>query len=324
MTDRPTAKKSPTRGVTSPKVLPIISIGSDIREVVSFAEEVLVQSGEIFRHHGGLAHVVSSEHGPQILPAASERLREVLASGADWRLKDEAVLPPSWILEALLARGSSQSIPQLEAAVEYPVLRPDGSLLSAPGYNALARVFYQPNAEFPPLPPLDQEAAFDAAARLCGVVDDLPFEAAIDRAAFIGALLTIFARHAFEGPAPILLLEGRPGVGKTLLAQAAIAIATGHPSPLPSPPSAYGPVALYDNFEGKISTAWADSLLGSGQLVIVAGENLEIEPGAARRCIRCRLHSPLFGLTGAADSSTSISSIGCSTNGRPWFRPRSL
>ncbi len=251
-----------------------------MREVVDLVEAVLAQSGEVWSHRGFLVHVVNSEDRPEILPAPPERLREVLASGAEWRLKDEPVLPPTGFWMRYWRRGSWPSIPRLDAVVENPGFKPDGGILE-PGYDPLAKVLYQPNAEFAPLPPLDQEAGLDAAARLGGAIDDFPFESAIDRAAFIGALFSILARHAFEGPAPILLLEGRPGVGKTLLAELAHAIATGHPGPLPSPPSASGPVALYDNFEGKISTAWADSLLGAGQLVFIAGENLEIEPGAA-------------------------------------------
>ena len=290
MTDRATTKRHPRKEPAAPPAVERreVALGWNLRHDTNRAEAVLAESGEVFRKGSRLVRVQESDSGPEIVAASPEFIREVLSANAQWLQNGVPVSPPDEVIAALMARGWWPSVPQIEAVVQFSALRPDGSVLFEPGYDSLARIFYKPNSEFPLLPPLDQEVALEAAARLCQAIEDFSFEAATDRAAFLGALLSIFARPAFEGPAPILLIEGRPGVGKTLMAQVAIAIATGH---LPSPPSACGPVSIYDNFEGKISTAWADSQLGSGQLVIVAGENLEIEPGAARRCIRCRLHS---------------------------------
>src|SRR4029077_10910214 len=82
-------------------------------------------------------------------------------------------------------------------------------------------VLYDPSAEFPRIPADvtldDADAAMEA---LLDVVVDFKFESLEHRAAWLAGLLTPFARFAFDGPAPLFLIDANVrGAGKGLLAQ---------------------------------------------------------------------------------------------------------
>ncbi len=107
-------------------------------------------------------------------------------------------------------------------------------------------------------------------------------------------------------PAPILLLEGRPGVGKTLLAEHAHAIATGHQALSHRRLGIGASIPLRQLPSRRSLRPGRIPLLGAGQLVFIAGENLEIEPGAAGGAMFGAGCTPQpFGLIAAAASSTT-------------------
>src|SRR3989454_4746608 len=55
------------------------------------------------------------------------------------------VSPPREVVEEdLLALGGVADLPPLEAVTDVPVLRPDGSVLDLPGYDARTRLVYAP------------------------------------------------------------------------------------------------------------------------------------------------------------------------------------
>ena len=51
----------------------------------------------------------------------------------------------------IAARGR-WSFPHIETVSETPTLRPDGTIIQEPGYDAATATLYLPNAEFPPVP----------------------------------------------------------------------------------------------------------------------------------------------------------------------------
>ena len=53
------------------------------------------------------------------------------------------VPPPKVLVRDVLALGE-WPFPPLEGIVEVPVLRPDGTILSKPGYDPSTRLFYRP------------------------------------------------------------------------------------------------------------------------------------------------------------------------------------
>src|SRR5437762_212102 len=239
---RPAGPKAPT---------PTIVIDPDIARVVDQSLAALRAAGApLYQRSHQLVHVlvdggklrgITRPPGtPHIVPLSAARLRELMATTATWvrprrgpagEPEHVPALPPDWAVAALLGRGTWATIPYLEAVTECPVLRPDGSILEAPGYDPTTGLLYHPSTAFPPAPPApDATAARAAVTQLLDVVCDFPFASDAHRAAWLAGLLTPLARYAFRGPAPLLLIDANTrGAGKSLLADVTAEILAGRP-----------------------------------------------------------------------------------------------
>jgi hypothetical protein len=271
---------------------------------------------------------------PRIETLPPPLLRERLAANARWVTVRETehgwieipARPPTWCVGAVHARGEWQGIRHLEAVVDYPVLRPDGSILSRPGYDAETRLLLESVGTFPGIP--DHPTRADAVAArdlLTEVVADFPFERPIHSAAWFAALLTPLARFAFTGPAPLFLVDANVrAAGKGLLLDTISRIATGERftiatytrdedelrKRITSLVLAGDRLVLFDNLDGKFGgavldaaltgTAWKDRVLGANRMAeapmymtwYATGNNVAIAADTARRVCHVRLESP--------------------------------
>lgn len=225
-----------TREACPPR--PEIVITTEQRDVNDAAIEALAAEPDLYHRGGSLVRVVRSakpraragrvrrpEDAPRILGVESATLAEMMAACARWMRHGEENLlpahPPPWSVSAVLARGCWEGIRYLAGIVEAPALRPDGTVLDSPGYDEATGLLYEPATPFPPMPARPtREDAIAAAARLLDLVIDFPFTGPAHRAAWLAALLTVFARAAILGPVPLFLFEASTaGSGKTLLAE---------------------------------------------------------------------------------------------------------
>ena len=194
--------------------------------------------------------------------------------------------PPSWSCEAIVERGEWPSLRPIVGVVECPVLRPDGSILDAPGYDPATRLYYDGTETFPPIPASPTRPEVEAAVKtLLELVADFPFAetlaagggtpgdgGAAHRAAWLAALLTTLGRHAIDGPTPLFRLDANSsGAGKTKLAQLMAIVATGGrvaANPWPSRAEeqeklilslamAAEPIVLFDNVQSGASLGGA-------------------------------------------------------------------
>ncbi|CAN5218855.1 hypothetical protein BH11PLA2_BH11PLA2_02870 [soil metagenome] len=210
--------------------------------------EALALEKDLYQRGGLLTHIVETEADAEAeavirRPAGSlvvrevtppllrERLTRCIASTKlDSEGNEVAAHPPAWAVQALHGRGLWPGVQWLDDVVTHPVLLPDGSLLSTGGYHSSFRVF----ASFPsklelviPEKP-DKDDVTAAVAMLFDVISDFPFETPAHRSAWLAGLLTPLAWFAFEGPAPLFLIDGNVrGVGKGLLADVISFIVTG-------------------------------------------------------------------------------------------------
>ncbi len=291
----------------------------------------------LYQRGGVLVHVLGPRMPGAATPGATIRtlqqaaLRELLArhctfvrfAGRGRELRPAH--PPRWAVGALLGRGAWPGLPALEGVVEAPVLRADGSVLQQPGHDPATGLLYLPPLAFDPVPahPGDAEVAA-ALRRLKEVVSDFPFRCDTDRAAWLAALLTPFARPAFTGPAPLILIDAnRPGTGKSLLADVCSVILTGRPAArmsystdeeelrkqITSVALEAAQLVLIDNVAGAFGTPtldraltaerWRDRLLGSNHQVslplkatwFATGNDVQLRGDTPRRCLRLRLES---------------------------------
>jgi hypothetical protein len=233
--------------------------------------------------------------------------------------------PPAWCVSAVYARGEWPGVRHLEAVVEYPVLRPDGTLLLVPGYDPTTGLQLEPDG---PLPDIlenpNRSDALRARDELLEVVSDFPFEKLVHRAAWLAALLTPLARFAFSGPAPLFLCDANTrAAGKGLLLDTISTIVTGQQFTIATYTDDIEELrkritslciqgdrmVLFDNLDGKFGnsvldaaltgTFWEDRQLGCNRTVkaplnmswYATGNNVAVQADTARRLCHVRLET---------------------------------
>lgn len=135
-------------------------------------------------------------------------------------LVEELTDPPPNVCKNVLSLGTRRDLKPLDAVITAPTLRPDGSVLAAPGYDESTRLLFDTD-DLPAAVP-SHPSASDAAAALDFLwrpFRDFPFVGPLDRAVHLAALITAAVRPilptapAFGYDAPV------QGSGKTLLAR---------------------------------------------------------------------------------------------------------
>jgi hypothetical protein len=328
---------------------PAIVLGADEFRVNAEAVDALAQEPDLYQRGGMLVQVVKSD--PVADPSAAVRrppdspvvrdlppplLRDRLTRCARWvkLVRGEGGVakvcpahPPAWSVNAVHARGTWPGVRHLEAVINHPVLLPDGSILTANGYDPTSGLLVSIPADLRvsvPDRPTRQDVRA-AVATLADVLTDFPFERPAHRAAWFPGLLTPLAWFAFEGSAPLLLIDGNVrGVGKGLLADVIALTLTGRRFPVMS----YTPdreelrkkitalamegerLVLLDNLAGGVGNdvldraltadRWKDQVLGGNRVYdgllhvcwYATGNNVQLHGDTSRRCSHCRLESP--------------------------------
>ncbi|HEY7307877.1 MAG TPA: hypothetical protein VH643_00820 [Gemmataceae bacterium] len=272
---------------------------------------------------------------PRIDPLPKPILEERMAASADWFKKkmvqgietEVPCDPSSKSVNAVHVYGKWEGLRHLEAVVDYPVLRPDGTVLDEVGYDAATGLVLMPIGRLPYLeenPTKDDAIA--ARKQLLGVVADFPFEERTHKAAWLAALLTPLARFAFQGPAPLFLADANVrGAGKGLLMHVIGRILTGKEMTVSTYPQDEDELrkritsfvisgermVLFDNLTASLGSGtldaaltaqtWRDRLLGYNRIVeapvyvtwFATGNNVALGADTARRTCHIRLESPM-------------------------------
>lgn len=294
-----------------PSDLPRINVGlGQMRILSAVALNALKASNDppyLFVRGGELVRIRTNERGEPFIEALSESaLRGHLARAANWVMikKEEpvAVPPPMELVRDILSLPSWDFSP-LDAIIETPTLRPDGSILSQPGYDAHTHLYYfeTPGFSIPQLPiePTREDAKSAAEFFLREVLCDFPFADETSRANVLGLMLTALVRHAIHGKVPLALIDApQAGTGKSLLAEVISMVATGRPSPMTTAPInrmgsddeewrkrikaillAGTGLVIIDNVEGILESpslaaaltvdTWSDRILGRSEQVVL-------------------------------------------------------
>jgi hypothetical protein len=307
--------------------------------VVTETIRALRGAENLFQRDGNLVRVMTTESMPSARRSRSTRIEKVPSAAVreavvkhvnferiNERGEQVPSHPPHWLVSELEARGTWEGIPRLVAVVHEPMLRPDGSVLDEPGYDAATGVLYVPGgSRIGRIENATRDDARYAAESLLEIVVDFPFVDDAHRSACLAGILTPFARFAFHGPAPLFLIDANtPGTGKTLLADLIGVITTGRRMPrLPHVQSDDEMrkritsiardgtrLALIDNVAGVFgcpaldaaltSTLWRDRLLGvndmSPELDLLAvwyatGNNIILNDDTYRRVLHILLET---------------------------------
>lgn len=268
---------------------PMHSIADDALKALRLANDppaLFVRAGEI-------VYIEIDERArPKITAASLDHLRGRLDRCAEYVRRGESfdlpTSPPIEIVRDIMALPSGQwMLPPLDVLVEIPTLRPDGTVLTAAGYDGPSKMYYEPDASLGVVAVPDDPGADDVDAAVELIMDaigDFPFctddeepdekpadyeRASASRANFFGLLLTPIIRPAISGCTPIALIDApQAGTGKSLLADVFSIITTGRPcSMMPMPREdnemqkllgstlrAGRPMVCFDNLEGSLQS----------------------------------------------------------------------
>lgn len=198
----------------------------------------------LFMRSGAPARVRRDEEGRPLVEQVSEAgMRGALARAANFcKVSDRGtshVAPPLEVVRDLLALPA-WPFPALRGVVEAPALRPDGTILDRPGYDAATGLLYSPppGAAPVPVPSRPTRGQRDAARELIEeALEGFPFVDAASRAGALALLLTPVVRPAIDGQVPLALVDApKAGTGKGLLLSVAALIATGRPAAMLAAP----------------------------------------------------------------------------------------
>lgn len=228
------------------KVLP-----GELPRVIDEAEAALLQYPEhgIYRFGSKLVQIVwdrvrvSGGGNDEVLRHSvinSAAMLEHFSAAAKfehWSKTAEDFVPcdcPKQVAESYVARDGRWKVPPLLGVVTAPTLRPDGSLITTPGYDEVTGLVFDPlGVDFGniPLNPT-REQALRALRPLKRLLHYFKFVSPKDRSVAISGILTALARksmpvaplHGFDAPVA--------GSGKSYLVNVAAMIATGHRAPV--------------------------------------------------------------------------------------------
>jgi hypothetical protein len=223
-------------------------------QIVDAAEKVLVAHAarlRIFQRSGQIVRVIQldsredagglkrPEGTVQLASVPAVNLQETLECLISWVRIDKNGEPkaadcPARVPATYLAR-KDWKLPVLLGVVEAPILRPDGSILSVPGYDDATGLFLCADEGWPAVP--DAPTREDAEAALSDLLEpfaEFPFVDGAEGAArsvLAAAILTAIQRRGLES-APLFAFDApSQRSGKSLLAEGVGLIATGHRPP---------------------------------------------------------------------------------------------
>jgi hypothetical protein len=321
---------------------PKIIIGTREDKVNAKAVAALAVDHNVYQRGNMLVRLLSQSaescggirrpRAPHIDDLPRSILQERLSAVAQWVSKDDEgeetpAHPPAWSVSAIYDRGFWGAVPYLEAVIDHPMLRSDGTVLNKAGYDEESGLLLAPALPLPELleePTLkDAEAARDL---LLDLVCDFPFKTDAHKAAWLASIITPLARFT-TGPAPLFLISANaPGTGKDLLMHVNTGILSGRDATITTFTDnmdelrkritalaiAGDRIVLFDNITNSLggsvfdaaitATTWNDRVLGGsrmcGDLPLFitwygTGNNVALKGDAFRRCCNVYLETHL-------------------------------
>lgn len=317
--------------------LPDIILGKQLRDTRKAALDALTLREEadpsLFIQAAKIKRIGRDELlRPIIVDVGESELRNALTDSANYyriNAKDlpVPVAPPKEVVQSIIGlKTEALPFPAIEAIVQTPIMRSDGTILDTPGYDAQTRLYYMPQhgLTIPAIPcKPTQNDVREAMKFVQGFSQDFPFESQSDRANELGLMLTTVTRHMFRH-VPLALIDAtKQGTGKGLLTDKVAITATGRSASSLSQITSDeewdkritamlmsgAPMITIDNVEGtlrspvlsKILTSEYHNgrILGESKMVdvpqkaiwIANGNNIQLGGDMPRRCFRIRMIS---------------------------------
>lgn len=247
-----------------------------------------------------------------------------IKEGTKGELKKSPVPPPLDVVKDTLALGTWE-FPALLGIVESPVVRPDGTILSRPGYDHATFLYHcpAPGLSVPEIPDCPTNSDLQTAVQLLAeIFCDFPFDSDASRANALAALLTPILRTMIDGPVPLCIIDKpQAGIGASLLAEVISVIATGRRAAMLSAQKddegwrkaifslllQGQTMVTIDNIEGTLlapslagaltAADFQDRILGRSEMLtlsnraswLATGNNIKLGGDLPRRCVWVRM-----------------------------------
>lgn len=314
----------------------IVASGRPLRDMTRDAMACLHAANEppvLFSRSGSLVRIRDDEKGrPIIDPVNNPILRWRLARVANFVHETEEgpkhIPPPHDVVTDVLALPGWE-FPGLVGITEVPVLRPDGSLVTEPGYDAAMGLIYKPARELviPCVPMTPADADVDRALALIWETNgEFPYIDGASKANALALLLTPVLRPAIDGQVPLALIDApKAGTGKGLLADVISYVATGRATAVMTAPrdeeewrkrltstlEEGATVISIDNVVDRLASpslaavltaqVWRDRRLGHSENItlpqratwVATGNNIRLGGDIPRRCYWIRLDAKM-------------------------------
>lgn len=229
-----------------------IEVDSDMPRIVSETLEawgkrfcVFQCSGRLFEiqtesmnKSPSLKFIIRPPSMPRLQQVGSSRARSLAADVCQYlrpkvtkdgtKAPAEKVLPPEWLGVTITTLPSFDHIPVMNALVCAPTLRPDGALIWEKGYDVSSGIYLASDLKIQVPENPTQEDAHASATALLDLISDFSFTNPAGKSVWLAGVLSVAARHAFNGPVPIVIIDAsKRGSGKSLLADVASVITRG-------------------------------------------------------------------------------------------------
>jgi hypothetical protein len=283
------AASNPSPGSSSP-VLPTIRLeGGQLVRAIEETEAAIIASGQPIFARAGLLCRPTPEWAriaddrriliAQLVNFAPDSFLEPVARSAifqKFNIKKDAWVdcnPPVQLVRALLSRAQSWHYPHVSGIVTTSILRADGSLLDAPGYDARSELYLMPGLCLPSIPERPTEAeAREALKLLHDLFSEFCFRTELDRAIALSGLLTALLRGSMR-ISPLHLFRAQSGVGKSYLVDLISIVVTGQECPV---------IKAHSEDKAELRKIIDAKLLGGRSLVSI--DNIEHDLGGDIIC----------------------------------------
>lgn len=312
-----------------------VQIGRGLRiDSTDAVLQVLSERSELFDYGDkAIAYVANQKASPVACDWLVDHMGRVVdfysvkvnrdADGHQTSTQEIAEDAPSGVATAIMAKHGSREFRRLAAICTAPILRPDGSVLDAPGYDEKTGLLYVTSEVHPPAVPLSPSVAdaLDALALLWRPFRKFPVVDPVSVGVLISALLAAALRpslptcpaYGFDAPSA--------GTGKTLIAKCVAAMGAGRDVSVMPPAKDEeewrkrlfaalrdgDPMLLLDNVRDPLGNAAIDSFITSPSfkdrilgesttqelpnkaLFLITGNNLVLTGDTHRRVLMVRL-----------------------------------
>jgi putative DNA primase/helicase len=230
--------------------LPFIEVsGGGLSLEATTGEQAIIRAGHpVYRRGTTLVRPVVEEVDAtrgrrtkvaRLTPIQLPYMVDLLCKSAQWmrydarKKKRVRINPPNDIAKILLHRCGEWSFDPVVGVITTPTLRPDGSILVDPGYDAVTQLILVDPPPMRNIPERPTRAdALEALPLLDGLLDEFPFADDASRSVALSCLITPVVRGAFTVTPMHAVRAPTAGSGKSYLLDTAAAIAIGQPCPV--------------------------------------------------------------------------------------------